>query len=103
MREFSRVNAADNVHNYLCFTAALPDNLDDYLDNVLSTNTRQKLFRFLRKIDADKLRITRADADTYEREIDTLLKLLQVKRGARKGDRLAAVLHNNRHLLRDSF
>nr|WMC95743.1 GNAT family N-acetyltransferase [Aminobacter aminovorans] len=103
MREFSRVNAADNVDNCRCFAAALPDTFDGYLDNVLSTNTRQKLRRFLRKVDAGELRITRADADTYERDIDTLLDLWRIKWGARKGDRLAAILHNNRRVLRDSF
>lgn len=103
MREFSRVNAADNVDNCRCFAAALPDTFDGYLDNVLSTNTRQKLRRFLRKVDAGELRITRADADTYERDIDTLLELWRIKWGARKGDRLAAILHNNRRVLRDSF
>ncbi|WP_439502034.1 GNAT family N-acetyltransferase [Aminobacter ciceronei] len=103
MREFSRVNAADNVDNCRCFAAALPDTFDGYLDNVLSTNTRQKLRRFLRKVDAGELRITRADADTYERDIDTLLDLWRIKWGARKGDRLAAILQNNRRVLRDSF
>ena len=103
MREFSRVNAADNVDNCRCFAAALPDTFDGYLDNVLSTNTRQKLRRFLRKVDAGELRITRADADTYERDIDTLLELWRIKWGARKGDRLASILHNNRRVLRDSF
>lgn len=103
MREFSRVNAADNVDNCRCFAAALPDTFDGYLDNVLSTNTRQKLRRFLRKVDAGELRITRADADTYERDIDTLLELWRIKWGARKGDRLAAILHNNRRVLRESF
>lgn len=103
MREFSRVNAADNVDNCRCFSAALPDTFDGYLDNVLSTNTRQKLRRFLRKVDAGELRITRADATTYERDIDTLLELWRVKWGARKGDRLAGILHNNRRVLRESF
>ncbi|WP_395450373.1 GNAT family N-acetyltransferase [Aminobacter sp. UC22_36] len=103
MREFSRVNAADNVDNCRCFAAALPDSFDGYLDNVLSTNTRQKLRRFLRKVDAGELRITRADGDTYERDIDTLLELWRVKWGARKGDRLDAILHNNRRVLRESF
>ena len=103
MREFSRVNAADNVDNCRCFAAALPDTFDGYLDNVLSTNTRQKLRRFLRKVDAGELRITRANAETYERDIDTLLELWRVKWGARKGDRLASILHNNRRVLRDSF
>lgn len=103
MREFSRVNAADNVDNCRCFSAALPDTFDGYLDNVLSTNTRQKLRRFLRKVESGELRITRADATTYERDIDTLLEMWRVKWGARKGDRLAGILHNNRRVLRESF
>lgn len=103
MREFSRVNAVDNVNNCRCFAAALPETFDGYLDTVLSANTRQKLRRFLRKVDAGELRIGRAEPDTYERDIDLMLNLWATKWGARKGDRLQSIIKNNRRVLRDSY
>ncbi|WP_269932461.1 GNAT family N-acetyltransferase [Aminobacter sp. HY435] len=103
MREFSRVNAVDNVNNCRCFAATLPDTFDSYLDTVLSANTRQKLRRFLRKVDAGELRIGRAEPATYERDIDMLLDLWRIKWGARKGDRLQSILVNNRRVLRESY
>ena len=103
LSEYSRVNAADNVDNCRCFAAELPDSFDAYLDGVLGTNTRQKLRRFLRKVASGELRITRADAATYEHDIETLLEMWRIKWGARKGDRLQAIMNTNRRVLRDSF
>lgn len=103
MREFSRINSIDNVNNCRCFAASLPETFDGYLDNVLSANTRQKLRRFLRKVDTGELRIGRAEPETYEQDIDMLLDLWRIKWGARKGDRLQSILVNNRRVLRDSY
>lgn len=103
LREFSRVNKADNVDNCRCFAATLPDSFETYLDKVLSTNTRQKLRRFLRKVDAGELRITEADALTSHRHIETLLEFWRLKWGERKGGRLTSILRHNRVVLRDGF
>ncbi|WP_378949160.1 GNAT family N-acetyltransferase [Mesorhizobium sp. ANAO-SY3R2] len=103
LSEFSRVNSADNVDNCRCFAATLPESFDTYLDDVLGTNTRQRLRRFLRKVASGELRIARADASTYERDIETLLEMWRIKWGARKGDRLEAIMSTNRRVLRDSF
>lgn len=101
--EFSRVNAADNVDNCRCFAAALPGSFDAYLDSVLSTNTRQKLRRFLRKVASGELRITRADPTTYEGDIEAMLEMWRIQWGARKHERLQAIMSTNRRVLRDSF
>lgn len=103
LSEFRRVNAADNVDNCRCFAATLPESFDTYLDDVLGTNTRQKLRRFLRKVASGELRITRADASTYEHDIEKLLEMWRIKWGARKGDRLQGIMNTNRRVLRDSF
>jgi CelD/BcsL family acetyltransferase involved in cellulose biosynthesis len=61
--------------NWLCPTIRLPDDWDAYLGQI-SANTRQKLRRFLRKVEADDAyRITHADDATIERDIDILVEL----------------------------
>lgn len=103
LREFSRINTEDNVNNCRCFAAGLPDSFESYLDNVLSTNTRQKLRRFLRKVDAGALRITHANAETIDRDIDMLLDFWRIRWGARKGNRLQSILRHNKVVLQTSF
>lgn len=103
LREFNRVNKADNVDNCRCFAATLPDSFDNYLDNVLSSNTRQKLRRFMRKVDAGELRITHATAETLDRDIDMMLDFWRTRWGARKGDRLQSIIRHNKVVLRTSF
>ncbi|MCA0278128.1 MAG: GNAT family N-acetyltransferase [Proteobacteria bacterium] len=102
-REFLRINKSDNVNNCRCFAAGLPDSFDAYVETVLSSNTRQKLKRFTRKVDAGELRITHADATTIDRDIDTLLTFWRTRWGSRKGDRLQSILRHNRIVLRTAF
>ncbi len=103
LREFSRVNKPDNVDNCRCFAATLPDSFEVYLDKVLSTNNRQKLKRFLRKVDAGELRITHADASTFQRDSELLFDFWRQRWGARKGARLQSILGHNRLVLRNNF
>ncbi len=70
----------------ICPYATLPDNWDDYLDNQLSANTRQKVRRFLRKVENDDAyRITVSNADTIEADHDHLAKLWEARWGAMVG------------------
>ncbi|MCV0423915.1 MAG: GNAT family N-acetyltransferase [Roseibium sp.] len=98
------VNKKDNVNNLICPYVDLPDSFDAYLAEKLSANSRQKLRRLLRKVDAgDDYRITHADADSIDRDIETLLKFWEAQWASRKGEYLKKILSNNRILLRSGF
>jgi CelD/BcsL family acetyltransferase involved in cellulose biosynthesis len=98
-----RTNKADHVDNCICPLLNLPDDWDGYL-SALSANTRQKIRRFLRMVENDnKFRITHAQADTLERDVDTLLKFWSARWGLRKGDRLNAMLASSRTILHRCF
>lgn len=85
LRTLERINKPDNTDNCICPFARLPDDWDTYLDNNLSANTRQKIRRFLRQVESDDtFRITHADADTIERDLNILLRFWAVKWGPRK-------------------
>jgi tetratricopeptide (TPR) repeat protein len=74
------------------------------LNKSLSANSRQKLRRLLRQMDADpRLRITHTDMETLDRDIDILLKLWADRWTERKGDRMPGILKNNRVMLRHAF
>lgn len=94
----------DKIDLSICPFARLPGDWDSYLNKSLSANSRQKLRRLLRQMDADpRLRITHTAAETLDRDIDILLKLWSDRWAERKGDRMPGILKNNRIMLRHSF
>ncbi len=94
----------DKIDLSICPFARLPGDWDSYLNKSLSANSRQKLRRLLRQMDADpKLRITHTDKETLDRDIDILLKLWADRWAERKGDRMPGILKNNRVMLRHAF
>lgn len=94
----------DKIDLSICPLARLPGDWDSYLNKSLSANSRQKLRRLLRQMDADpRLRITHADKETLDRDIEILLKLWSDRWAERKGDRMPGILKNNRVMLRHSF
>ena len=98
-----RINAADQVNNSICPLVNLPGDWDSYLSS-LSSNTRQKIRRFLRMVESDPTyRLTHAQPDTIERDVDTLLELWSAKWASRKGDRLDAMLKSSRAILMNCF
>lgn len=104
LRTLERINKPDNTDNCICPFARLPDDWDTYLDNNLSANTRQKIRRFLRQVESDDtFRITHADADTIERDLNILLRFWAVKWGPRKGNRLEAIQRSNFRMLKSNF
>jgi CelD/BcsL family acetyltransferase involved in cellulose biosynthesis len=86
------INKEDNIDNCICPQVSLPGTWDTYLDG-LSANTRQKIRRCLRLLESDdRFRITHADADTIDRDIEILLGFWKARWGARKRDRLGPIL-----------
>jgi CelD/BcsL family acetyltransferase involved in cellulose biosynthesis/Tfp pilus assembly protein PilF len=94
----------DNVDNGICPSVALPDDWDRFLETKVSSNTRQKIRRFLRQVEnSDEYRITHANADTLKRDIELMLAHWTERWGARKGKRLPTILDANRAALRNAF
>jgi len=113
MREFSgdafdlcaleRFNE-DKVDCSICPMARLPADWDAYLDGSLSANTRQKIRRLLRQLEkSSDLKVTHADKDTIDRDLETLLRLWNDRWGVRKGKMLGGILRNYRLMLRHCF
>jgi tetratricopeptide (TPR) repeat protein len=100
--EIDRINP-DKVDNSICPFASLPGDWDAYLAR-LSTNTRQKIRRLLRQLDgSDQFRITHADRETFDRDLEILMRFWTEQWGARKGKNLNAIQRQTRVMLRRSF
>ncbi|RWE30095.1 GNAT family N-acetyltransferase [Mesorhizobium sp.] len=100
----SRVNKTDNVDNCICPAIDLPDDWDTYLEQKTSSNTRQKIRRFLRKLDrSEEFRITHADTSTIDRDIGIILEMWRIKWAPRKGNLLPGLMRSNRILFKDAF
>jgi CelD/BcsL family acetyltransferase involved in cellulose biosynthesis len=79
--------------NLVCPYIELPSSFEAYLGEKLSSNTRQKMRRFLRKIESEsEYRITATTAETRARDLQLFENLWRNTWGSRKGtetDRLA--------------
>lgn len=96
-----RINKRDNINNCICPFAPLPDDWDSYLNNSLSSNTRQKIRRFLRQVEgSDEFRITHATPDTVERDLNILLQFWKIKWAPRKGNRTTTIMQSNYEMLK---
>lgn len=94
----------DGINNGVCPHTMLPGDWDEFLNQRVSKNTRQKIRRFLRQIEAsDAYRITHATSETLDRDIETLTRLWTGKWGERKGDRLNAILKTQRRMIRTAW
>jgi tetratricopeptide (TPR) repeat protein len=103
IEEISRVGKVDGIDNNRCPFAPLPGDFNDYLAG-LSANTRQKIRRLLKLVDAPgEYRITLATAETIDRDLNTLLRLWEIKWTPRKGDLVQGLIRSNRAMLTTSF
>jgi tetratricopeptide (TPR) repeat protein len=104
VQKLSRFNERDKVDNCICPAIELPQTWERYLEQSLSTNTRQRMRRFLRKVEqSDDFRITHADASTIRRDVELLLQFWRIKWAERKGDLLPGLLKSNRLLFTHAF
>ncbi|MEG4328844.1 GNAT family N-acetyltransferase [Microcoleus sp. herbarium5] len=89
---------------YLAPYVSLPDDWEQYLQNYVGVNTRQKIRRFLRKVDiSDEFYITQVDADNLESHIEILLKFWESRWKKQKGDNFDVIMGYNRLILRHCF
>lgn len=96
---------SENIDNTICPVIPLPASFDDYLEQRMSSQTRQKLRRFLRKVEGDDIyRITMASPETINRDMDILFDLWRTKWSARKGaERTERLIITTREMLTDCF
>jgi tetratricopeptide (TPR) repeat protein len=103
-RQIARVNKIDNTDNCKCPLVRLQDTWDDYLAQNVSSGTRQKIRRFLRRAESgEEFRITLADESTIERDLNILLELWRRKWAPRKGDLTAGLVRSNHVLYMHGF
>ena len=94
----------DGIDLAICPFARLPASWDEFLEKSLSANSRQKLRRLLRQLDGGKeFRVTHADAATFDRDLETLMRFWTARWGERKGKRLQNIVRNYRQMLRLAF
>lgn len=104
MHRDSAVQNKQNIDNCICPSVALPATWDDYLEQKMSSSSRQKLRRFLRKVEGDEAyRITFATRETIVRDMDILFSLWRTKWLSTKGTRIDRLIASSREMLMDCF
>jgi CelD/BcsL family acetyltransferase involved in cellulose biosynthesis len=94
-----RRDNGDGIDNAVCPYVELPGSWEGYLSAEVSANTRQKIRRFLRRIDgADGFSVTDATPATVGDDIETLLRLWREQWGERKQER-AERIHAQSHAM----
>lgn len=94
----------DGIDNTICPYVALPDSWEDYLATHMSAQTRQKLRRFMRMVEASPdYRVTHATRETIERDLDILFRLWRIKWAERKGSKVDRLIALTREMLLDAF
>lgn len=84
-QEHRHVGDLDQVDNNIAPYLTLPDDWEDYLQNAISSNTRQKIRRFLRKIESSQeLHITQVDEKNLEQQLEILCNLWRSNWESRK-------------------
>lgn len=92
------------IDQAVCPVVSLPGTWDAYLEKNLSSQTRQKLRRFLRQVETDAdYRMTIATPETIERDLDLLFAMWRTKWGDLKGDRTDKIVATSRGILLESF
>lgn len=94
----------DGTDNSVCPYVALPGDWETYLAEAVSSNTRQKLRRFLRQVEASpELAFAQATPDTVEGDIAALLRLWETRWGDRKPGRMEVIRRQTSSLLMRCF
>jgi CelD/BcsL family acetyltransferase involved in cellulose biosynthesis len=95
-----RRDNGDGIDNAVCPHVDLPDSWEDYLSAAVSSGTRQKIRRFLRRIDsAGEFSVTEATPATAAEDIEVLLHLWREQWGERKQERAERIHAQTRAML----
>ena len=105
IQELRYLNDLDSIDNSIIPFVSLPDDWEQYLQKVVSTNTRQKIRRFLRKVEGDnEFHMTHVNQDNVELHIETLLKLWTTSWEGRKSPNTCRqVIAQTNYTLRHCF
>jgi len=96
----NRTSKVDGLDNLICPSVALPDSFDEYLRLRISANTRQKIRRYSRQLDAtDDLRIVTSLPETRERDLDALADFWRLRWADRKGDKVTVMAQKYRRIV----
>jgi Acetyltransferase (GNAT) domain len=100
-----RALAEGDVDNRVCPFVPLPDRFEDYLSKCVSSNTRQKIRRFSRRIErAVDLKVTVTGGDLFQKHLGLILDLWLSKWAAVRGQRTAEkVVRKYREILAQSM
>jgi len=80
------ISDLDQIDNSIIPYIALPDDWEQYLQNAISSNTRQKIRRFFRQIEGDnEFHLTHVNADNLDLHLEILLGLWKSNWEGRKG------------------
>ncbi len=94
---------SDGVDNSICPFIPLPSSFEAYLDQ-LSANSRQKLRRLMRKLEADAdLAITETTGETFGRDLETLLGFWSQQWADRKGDQMTMLTDRIEQTVRQAY
>lgn len=101
----STPKSLNDINNCICPGVPLPDRFDAYLDTRMSSQSRQKLRRFLRKVESDPdWKITFATPQTIKRDITILFDFWRTKWAPFKGkERTERLIAGSREMLMDCF
>lgn len=107
LKELKIQNKDENtIDNSICPYIPLSDyqDWDNYLQNALSSNTRQKIRRFLRKVEGEnEFCIAHADSSNIDHYIDIILNFWEIRWAKRKGSKKQEILASLRRFLGHSF
>lgn len=102
-REVQNIDRVSAVNHHVCPYVELPGDWEAYLGSGPGSNTRQKIRRFLKKVDAGEFRVTHADAGTIERDIKILMEFWAAKWTERKGTHTQSIVKATSSMLRRCF
>ncbi len=96
----NRTSKVDGINNLICPSVSLPTEFENYLESRLSANTRQKIRRGMRSIDAaDDLTIVESNSETRERDLDALARFWRLRWAKRKGRKVDTLARKYRRII----
>lgn len=96
----NRTSSIDGVDNLICPIVNLPSDFDRYLGDQLSATTRQKIRRYLRKLDSsDDACIVESTVETRDRDLDAIVSFWEARWAERKGKKVGLLAKKYRRIL----
>lgn len=102
--QHSLQNVGEKTDQYLAPYLELPGDWEDYLNHSIRSNTRQKIRRYLKKVESSEtFSISYTDADRQESDIEILLQLWLSQWQGVKGEACDDIVQYLRYILQHCF